>query len=201
MFAKLLREKLRGVVEVSAGQVALLEAHYELLVRWNKSLNLTAIDSMEAAVERHYCESLFLGAHLPAGNLRIADIGSGAGFPGFPVAVLRADCSVTLIESHQRKAVFLREASRRMTNVRVISKRAEDMHEQFDQVISRAVSYEDLAGTLKKMAPIADLLTGAEGPPDDLGYSWDLQVALPWGERRFLRVGRRLPALPPPTSG
>jgi 16S rRNA (guanine527-N7)-methyltransferase len=83
-----------------------LRAHFELLQRWNKSLNLTRIDS----VERNYGESLFLGRHLPPGPLRICDIGSGAGFPGFPVAVLRPDCEITLIEAHQRKAVFLKEA-------------------------------------------------------------------------------------------
>ena len=62
---------------------AALEAHYELLMRWNRKLNLTSIRRLEEAVERHYCESVFPGAHLPAGALRIADIGSGAGFPGF----------------------------------------------------------------------------------------------------------------------
>src|ERR1017187_6190482 len=101
-------------------------------MRWNRSLNLTAIRSREEAIERHYCESLFLGARLPAGALRIADVGSGAGFPGFPVAVLRPECSVTLIESHKRKAVFLREASRTLPNVRVFAKRAEDVGERFD---------------------------------------------------------------------
>src|ERR1035437_3234294 len=111
MFADLLRQRLAGVVELSPGQVEALEAHYQLLLRWNRTLNLTSIKRMEEVVERHYCESLFLGTHLPQGGLRIADVGAGAGFPGFPVAVLRPDCSVTLIESHQRKAVFLREAS------------------------------------------------------------------------------------------
>jgi 16S rRNA (guanine527-N7)-methyltransferase len=100
MFADLLRQRLAGIVELSPGQVEALEAHYRLLLRWNRTLNLTSIRKIEEAVERHYCESLFLGTHLPQDLLRIADIGSGAGFPGFPVAVLRPDCSVTLIESH-----------------------------------------------------------------------------------------------------
>ena len=151
MFADLLRQRLAGVVELSPGQVEALETHYQLLLRWNRTLNLTSIKRMEEAVERHYCESLFLGAHLPQGHLRIADIGSGAGFPGFPVAVLRPDCSVTLIESHQRKAVFLREASRNLPNVRVLARRAEDVKEQFDWAISRAVSYKDLASFLKNL--------------------------------------------------
>jgi 16S rRNA (guanine527-N7)-methyltransferase len=186
---ELLREKLRGIVELSPGQIAALEAHYALLLRWNKTVNLTTITSLAEAVERHYCESLFLGAHLPRGSLRIVDIGSGAGFPGFPVAILRPDCSVALVESHQRKAVFLREASRKTGNVRVIPKRAEQVNERFDHLISRAVSYEDLRASLKRLAPVADLLTGTEEPPS-LGLSWDEPVVIPWGDTRFLRVGR-----------
>jgi 16S rRNA (guanine527-N7)-methyltransferase len=190
MFADVLRERLAGVVELSPGQVEALEAHYQLLLRWNRVLNLTSIKRMEEAVERHYCESLFLGTHLPQGRLRIADIGSGAGFPGFPVAVLRPDCSVTLIESHQRKAVFLREASRSQTNVRVLAQRAEDVDEQFDWAISRAVSYEDLASFLKKLAPSVDLLTGGEAPPDGIGFVWQTPILVPFGGQRFLRMGQ-----------
>ena len=190
MFADVLRERLAGVVELSPGQVEALEAHYQLLLRWNRVLNLTSIKRMEEAVERHYCESLFLGTHLPQGRLRIADIGSGAGFPGFPVAVLRPDCSVTLIESHQRKDVFLREASRSQTNVRVLAQRAEDVDEQFDWAISRAVSYEDLASFLKKLAPSVDLLTGGEAPPDGIGFVWQTPILVPFGGQRFLRMGQ-----------
>jgi 16S rRNA (guanine527-N7)-methyltransferase len=191
MFADLVRQRLAGVVELSPGQVEALEAHYRLLLRWNRTLNLTSIRKIEEAVERHYCESLFLGTQLPQDLLRIADIGSGAGFPGFPVAVLRPDCSVTLIESHQRKAVFLREASRSLPNVRVLAKRAEDVNEQFDWAISRAVSYEDLASFLKNLAPNADLLTGGEEPPGGIGFVWQPPIPMPWGAQRFLRIGHQ----------
>lgn len=175
---------------VTREQEEALVAHLELLMQWNKSLNLTAIRSREEAIERHYCESLFLASRLPAGALRIADVGSGGGFPGFPVAVVRPECSVTLIESHQRKAVFLREATRKIPNVRVLARRAEDVAETFDRVISRAVSYADLAPFLKTLAPSADLLSGAERPPDSLGFDWETPVALPWGNQRFLWTGR-----------
>jgi 16S rRNA (guanine527-N7)-methyltransferase len=191
MFADLLRQRLTGIVELSPGQVEALEAHYQLLLRWNRTLNLTAIKKMDEAVERHYCESLFLGAHLPQGPLRIADIGSGAGFPGFPVAVLRPDCSITLIESHQRKAVFLREASRSLRNVRVLARRAEDVGGEFDWAISRAVSYNDLASFLKNLAPNVDLLTGGEEPPDGIGFVWQSPIRVPWGGQRFLRTGHQ----------
>ena len=161
-----------------------LKAHYELLQRWNKTLNLTRIDS----IERNYGESLFLGRHLPTGPLRICDIGSGAGFPGFPVAILRPDCQVTLIESHQRKAVFLKEASRGIPNIRVLAVRAQEVQESFDWAISRAVSAEDLAPFLTRLAERVALLTGAEVPAIP-GIRWEEAVPLEEGTARFLRIG------------
>jgi len=163
-----------------------LEEHYRLLQVWNQKLNLTSEDSLE----RHYGESIFLAEHLPAGPLRIADIGSGGGFPGFPVAIVRPDCEVTLIESHQRKAVFLKEAARQHPNIRVLAKRAEEVAERFDWAVSRAVSYYDLARNLKRLAPHAALLTGAEPPPLELGFDWEAPVPLPGSKQRFLLVSR-----------
>ena len=186
MFPELLRQRFP---DLEAGKIALLEAHWELLRLWNRKLNLTTISNLEAAVERHYAESLFLGLHLPPGPLQVVDIGSGPGFPGFPVAILRPECTVTMLESHQRKAVFLREATRKLANVRVVAKRAEDVAGGFDLAISRAVSYEDLEGSLRRLAPRAMLLTGQEAPPESLGFVWEPPISLPWGERRFLRVG------------
>jgi len=191
MFRDLLRERLSGIAELTDTQAAALEAHYDLLVHWNRKLNLTAIRDLPEAVERHYGESIFLAAHLPAGALRIADVGSGAGFPGFPVAICRPDCAVTLIESHQRKAVFLKEAARGLANVRVLARRAEQVEEAFDLAVSRAVSYQDLIPSLKALAPAAALLTGADAPPPGLGLTWGEPIALPWGKQRYVRLGRR----------
>src|SRR5579862_3703661 len=95
-----LRASLVGVISLRDAQIEALFRHYEALVRWNRVLNLTAIRDQVEAIQRHYFESIFLAAHLPKEPLRIADLGSGAGFPGFPVAVVRPDCHVSLIESH-----------------------------------------------------------------------------------------------------
>ncbi len=67
--------KLAGIVEVSVAQIELLESHYELLLRWNQTLNLTRIENLEEALERHYGESLFLAAGFQLGlcGLRILD--------------------------------------------------------------------------------------------------------------------------------
>jgi hypothetical protein len=70
-----------------------------------------------------------------------------------------------------------------------LAKRAEEVTERFDRVISRAVSYEDLASYLQKLAPAADLLTGGEEPPSGIGFVWEVGVPLPWGKQRFLRTG------------
>ena len=78
-------------------QLALLEEHYRLLLRWNQKINLTRITSLQDAVRYHYCESLYLAERLPKGARRIVDIGSGAGFPGIPVAIYRPECLLSLI--------------------------------------------------------------------------------------------------------
>jgi len=189
VFRDLLQQKLDGIASLRSDQIEALERHYELLLRWNQTLNLTAIDSEELIVERHYCESLFLASHLPPRSLRIVDVGSGAGFPGIPVAIFRPDCSVTLVESHQRKAVFLREAARKTRNVKVLSQRAETVSEHYELAISRAVRYEALLPLLKKLADSADLLTGLENPPRNPDFEWELPILLPWGGQRYLRIG------------
>lgn len=177
-FGELLVQEI-GTDRLSPGEIARLEAHYQLLTRWNAKLNLTRIESLEDAVRLHYCESLFLAAALPPGPLRIADIGSGAGFPGLPIAVARPECSLTLVESHQRKAVFLREASRELTNVRVFAGRAEDLEGDFDWLVSRAVRPEDVLKL--KVGANRALLVGAEDAKA-LGGGTEL----PWGKNRFL---------------
>jgi len=193
VFAELLRSKLSGICELSSGQIGQLGQHYELLTRWNKVLNLTSVRTLEEAVERHYCESVFAACHLPEVAASIADIGSGAGFPGIPIAIVRPQCSVALIESHQRKAVFLREAARDLANVRVIAKRAEEVTERFDWVVSRAVKYAEIAVALKELSRNAELLTGEVRRSDLSGFEWHEPIPLPWGDRRYLWIGHARP--------
>ncbi len=189
MFAELLRAKLAGVYDLSDTQVDHLRHHYELLTRWNRVLNLTSVRSLEEAVERHYCESIFAARYLPDSAASVADVGSGAGFPGIPMAIVRPDCAFALIESHQRKAAFLKEAVRELPNVRVLAKRAADVEERFDWVVSRAVRYADIAADLKRMGRNAEVLTGEVRPEEMTGFVWLEPVRLPWGERRYLWIG------------
>src|SRR5262245_57274077 len=160
------------------------------MLRWNKVINLTRIENEGEAVDRHYGESLLLGMSLPAGPLKVADIGSGAGFPGFPIAVLRPEVSVTLIEAHQRKAVFLKEATRGLANLAVVSKRAEDMVGSFDWVVSRAVSWDIVRAVGLRLAPQVAFL-GTDGGLGDMQMT---VAAVPWEPRHHIyHVSRETP--------
>jgi 16S rRNA (guanine527-N7)-methyltransferase len=181
MFRELLTREFSAYGNLTDLQVDQLEAHYRLLVAWNRKMNLTRMRSVEDAVCFHYCESLFLGLLLPGGELRVADVGSGAGFPGIPVAVLRPEFRVTLIESNGRKAVFLREASRPLSNISVLEGRAEDVAERFDWLTSRAIA-PNVVRRLP-LAPNVALLT-SESETGNLGEGWRV-CRSPWGSHRF----------------
>jgi 16S rRNA (guanine527-N7)-methyltransferase len=206
-FSTVLACRFSSSGQLSPNVLSELLRHYELLLRWNRTLNLTSITVLEQAVERHYCESLFLGVHLPESAVSVLDIGSGAGFPGVPMAILRPDCKFTLAESHQRKAVFLREATRHLSNVRVVACRAEDAEGAFDWVVSRAVRWPDVLRAARRCgaraqaaasrpSPAVGLLLGQDDAADvrcESGFEWQPLVALPWGLRRVLLVGHALP--------
>ena len=177
-FRALLAAEFAPVGTLTDDQLDRLEQHFRLLCNWNKRLNLTRISGVREAAQFHYCESLYLAQWLPKGKLRIADVGSGGGFPGIVVAVLRPDCTVDLIESHQRKAAFLREASRQLPNVNVVAMRADECTVRYDWMISRAVRVEDLLRL--RLAPNSALLLGAEDGKDFES------LKMPWGERRIL---------------
>ena len=169
--------------------------HYQLLLRWNKKINLTTVAPGRETVMRHYCESLFFGAHTPSsgeGQDGILDVGSGAGFPGFPMAVLNPLWNVTLLESNQRKAVFLREASRGISNVSVLAERAEAVNESFDWIVSRGVDPADVARNVPRVAPRIGLMLG-EGDFFSIQWprhiAWAEPVRLPWGDRRICVYG------------
>jgi len=188
-FAELLRSHLAGIVELSEPQIELLSKHYALLVHWNARLNLTSIRNLGDAVVRHYCESLFFADHLPVGPSKVLDFGSGAGFPGIPMAILRPELQVTLAESHQRKAVFLREASRELRNVTVSAKRAEELTGGFDWVVARAVDPASVLKVAPKLARCLGLMIGKADSPDCSGFVLNREIALPWGDNRICVYG------------
>ncbi len=188
-FCALLDAELCGICALSAEQAAELYRHYCLLVRWNRVLNLSSVTKLEEAITRHYCESAFLAVHLPSDAGSVLDVGSGAGFPGSPVAVMRPNAQVTLAESHQRKAVFLREATRHLPNVRVAAERAEGIPGQFAWVISRAVRWEAVLPVVQEGVALLLGAKDGEAARQDRRICWDAPVALPWGRERVLLKG------------
>jgi 16S rRNA (guanine527-N7)-methyltransferase len=113
---------------VSAHQLDTLLELTQLLGQWSKRINLTGHRTAPEIVRRLILDAAALTAQLPE-IASLADIGSGAGFPGFPVAILRADCQVTLVESRERRHHFQRQAIRQLglTNVRAELGRAESL--------------------------------------------------------------------------
>src|ERR1035437_8521070 len=131
---------------LSPAQLKYISTYIDILLRWNSRINLTAIRDPEEIVTRHFGESLFVarqlfptGAHAGTAALgrsaeqspapRVADIGSGAGFPGVPVKLWAPNIALTLIESNRKKTTFLREVTRALTltNIDIQNVRAETL--------------------------------------------------------------------------
>jgi 16S rRNA (guanine527-N7)-methyltransferase len=214
-------EVLRGkAAALSSTQLGCVSTYIDMLLRWNSRVNLTAIRDEEEIVTRHFGESFFAARFLfPAGAgkgladspaekrppIRVADLGSGAGFPGLPIKLWDEGVSLTLIESNQKKATFLREVVRALglTGVKVENKRAEDLapDHTYDVVTLRAV--EDFASTLgiavRLVAPggrVALLIGSSQvekarsAVPN---FSWKPPIPIPQSQSRVLLVGYREP--------
>ena len=158
--AVLLAPYLREEIGIPAEHLyAQLGAYLDLLLRWNAKTNLTAIRDPEEIVCRHFGESLFAAALIPEGTRTLLDLGSGAGFPGVPMLLLRPELIVTLAESQGKKVAFLRELVRTLSlQVNVHAGRAEELVDlrSFDVVALRAVDGMEaafrLAGRLTRGA-------------------------------------------------
>lgn len=193
-FERALRSVLTEIrVETTPQAFDKMVSHYQLLEKWNRGLNLTRISTPLEAARRHFGESLLL-AHAVGSCESVADIGSGGGFPGLPIAAANPALAVTLIESVAKKAAFLRETSREWGNVRVLAQRAEDVSGTFDCVVMRAVRAEPLLGVVAQMSPRLGLLAGEDTVSElqaSTTWTWEPPVSLPWGDRRFILIGER----------
>jgi 16S rRNA (guanine527-N7)-methyltransferase len=172
-----------------------------LLLRWNARTNLTAIRDKEGILSRHFVESIACARALPEGITNLLDFGSGAGFPGIPVALCRPEIAVTLAESQGKKSAFLREAVRVLgLSAEVYSGRAETLAARFDCVTLRAVDRmrdAAIAGS-ELLAPdgwLALLITEDQfgGLRTALGAAlkWCQPIALAGSEQRVLALGWR----------
>ena len=202
-----------------------ISMYIDLLLRWNARINLTAIRDPEEIVTRHFGESLFAARHVfpEASSGReteknssalsaysavkavdsVADVGSGAGFPGLPIKLWAPQVALTLVESNHKKATFLREVTRALTltDVNIQNARAEDLPptQRFNVVTLRAV--EHFADTL----PLATNLLAPSGRLALLigtaqldqarsilpTFQWDAPVHIPQSTSRALLIGQK----------
>jgi 16S rRNA (guanine527-N7)-methyltransferase len=201
------RDKLNGLL-IESGQNALdpetadrFEAYLHLLLRWNARTNLTAIRDEDGILRRHFLESIACARALPAGISTLLDFGSGAGFPGLPIALCRPEIAVTLAESQGKKAAFLREAVRTLgVAVEVHAARAETLSKVFDCVSLRAVDRMDaavraasvLVGAGGWLAPLtthgeSSAIEAIAGP----AFHWESAIPLAESEDCILLLGRQ----------
>lgn len=175
--------------------------YIDLLLKWNARVNLTAVRDPAEIVQRHFGESFFAGAHLlkKGSQESVIDLGSGAGFPGLPIAMLRPKARVTLIESNGKKAAFLNEVIRtlKITNATVFKARAETYPGSAELVTMRAVENFSRAASLamKLVTPggrLALMLGASQRDPVvnlDSRITWTSPVPVPCGHSRILLVG------------
>jgi 16S rRNA (guanine527-N7)-methyltransferase len=129
---------------LSQQQMQQIQQYIDVLLRWNDKINLTAIRDPLEILYRHICESMFGVVSIPVEKCRLADVGSGGGFPGLPMKILVPNLDLILIESNVKKATFLTEVVRELglTGVRVSVSRYEELSEEvapIDVVCARAV--------------------------------------------------------------
>ncbi len=138
-----IRARLKATgIELETGAIVALAAYLKLLRQWNRVYNLTGVHELDELVERHVVESLALGPMLQ--GRRIADVGTGAGVPGIPLAITEPDRQFTLIESRAKRVRFLRHVVGvlKLDNIVIQHCRAEDLPSvpPFDTVLARAVA-------------------------------------------------------------
>jgi 16S rRNA (guanine527-N7)-methyltransferase len=170
--------------------ISRISTYIDILQRWNARINLTAIRDEEEIATRHFGESLFAARHLfplcssvpsVVSGVRVADVGSGAGFPGIPIKLWAPEISLTLIESNQKKATFLKEVTRALTltDVNIQTTRAESLTAaSFAVVTLRAVE------RFESILPVAANLVAPGG-----------RLALLIGQTQLPRAQSALPAL------
>ena len=194
---------------LSARTLGRLQLYLDLLLRWNARMNLTAVRDPEQIVTRHFGESLFAAQVLlseregTAQSRNLADVGSGAGFPGIPMKLFAPQLELTLIESNNKKATFLREVIRalELDHAEVFCGRAEHWGktadlvtlravEQFERVLPAAAELVTPAGKLCLLIGARQLTAARELLGAD--WSWRKPIAVPQSAERVVFVGSRV---------
>jgi 16S rRNA (guanine527-N7)-methyltransferase len=168
-------------IEMSAAQAEMFREYHEMLVDANARMNLTRVsDDIAEAVDRNYLDSISpVATALFRDSRTMADIGSGAGFPGIPLAIMLPHVEITLIDALGKRAKFLQDVIDRLgLNARAVHARAEEagrraeLREQFDVVTSRAVAAMNILSELAlPMVKVGGSMIAYKGP------AWQEEVA------------------------
>jgi 16S rRNA (guanine527-N7)-methyltransferase len=189
-------------IQPSGEQIEKILAYVRLLLKWNRFMSLTAITNPVEIVGRHFGESMFAASAITVENCRLADVGSGAGFPGLALKIIRPALHLSLIESNTKKSTFLSEVVRtlNLSNVEVMTTRFEDIRPMdgfANFITSRALGgFPDLLRwsktTLTKRGHVV-LWVGGEDVTritNTQGWLWNPPRRIPESQRRFLLMGR-----------
>jgi 16S rRNA (guanine527-N7)-methyltransferase len=209
---EIIRRALRDFqINLNDEQVTYIQQYTRILLHWNEKLNLTAIRDPLEILHRHFCESMYAAVAVPIHSGRLADIGSGPGFPGLPLKILRPELQLVLVESNIKKGTFLAEVIRELglLNARVLISRYEELGEELaplDFVCSRAVGefgpFLDWAASSRVSAGRVILWIGGRDLDEvrkSLQWDWQEPIPVPQSLRRYLLVGSKRVA--PSSSG
>ena len=190
-------------IVVNDSQVVQIQQYMNTLRAWNEKINLTAIRDPLEVLNRHFCECMYAATAVPLKEGRLADVGSGGGFPGLPLKIIRPDLQVVLIESNVKKATFLAEVIRDLglADARVLVSRYEEVGEEvapLDFVCSRALGdfapFLEWANSEIVAAKQVILWIGARDLPQIQKirtWKWHEPIPVPNSLRRLLLVGER----------
>ncbi len=196
-------------ISPTGDQVARIRVYMELLLKWNRSVSLTSITDPLEIVARHFGESMFASELLPVENCRLADVGTGAGFPGLALKIACPSLHVTLIESNKKKCAFLSEVVRTLgfSGVEIRPERFEEIRPEkvlADLIACRAVGEfkQLLRWSANALVHRGHLLlwVGAEDSTRiarTSGWTWQPAVRIPDSQRRFILIGRPIDDLLP----
>lgn len=190
-----------GGSALTDSQLASLDKYLGLLKKWNQTIPLTSIEDDSEIVSRHFGESIFPGSLVPMSRGRLADVGSGAGFPGMALKIFSPDLEVHLIEQNAKKATFLRETSR-FLNFEGIFVSGRDYRQlpgemgAFDWVTAKAFgSYMELLDWAHSRLSSAGTVALWLGSDDSARFSavprwrWAPPITIPDSKRRILFSG------------
>ena len=190
-------------IGVNSDQVGQIQEYIRLLLVWNEKVNLTAIRDPLEILHRHFCESMFAANVVELGKCRLADIGTGAGFPGLALKILLPEAQIVLVESNIKKATFLAEVVRALgvTGANVLVSRYEELGDEIapvDFLLARALGEFDVflkwaasdlvdAKRVILWVGTADVEQVLRSP----AWAWDPAVSVPQSLRRVLLIGNK----------